>query len=57
MSWTIETVGGLKRLLEPFADEMRIRPPLKFRYVSPLDKSAYLDQQLMDDTCHHKSEK
>ena len=55
MSLTIENVGEMKRLLEPFDDEMRIEPPLEFRYVAPFDKKkAYLNHhhQLTGDTCH-----
>jgi len=60
MSWTIENVAEMKRLLEPFDDEMRIEPPLEFRYVSQFDKKfAYLNhhRQLTGDTCHQKPEK
>jgi len=48
MSWIIETVGDLKKIVEPFDDEMRITP-LRIDYDYPPGGEATLKVSLLSD--------
>ena len=50
MAWIIETIGDLKKMIEPFDDEMRITP-LKVKYVLPVNGTATLEINLYECDC------
>ena len=47
MSWIIETIGDLKKMVEPFDDEMRITP-LRIDYDYPPGGEATLKIGLLE---------
>ena len=48
MSWLIETVGDLRKMIEPFDDEMKITP-LKIEYDFPAGEAATLEIEIYED--------
>jgi len=47
VAWIIETIGDLKKMVEPFDDEMRITP-LKIDYDYPASGEATLKIGLLE---------